>query len=83
MKNNFISFYFIFVFVFYLCFVINVFNYLFITLFRSKENPSTFMANMLYAISILYKTKLPIVLALTKNDVVFSVLYLLLFICLF
>jgi len=38
---------------------------------RSIQNPSTFMANMLYACSIMYKTGLPIVLALTKNDVVF------------
>ena len=37
---------------------------------RSVANPSTFMANMLYACSILYKTKLPLVLALTKTDVV-------------
>ena len=37
---------------------------------RSAQNPSTFMANMLYACSILYRTRLPIVLALTKTDVV-------------
>ena len=37
---------------------------------RSAANPSTFMANMLYACSILYRTRLPIVLALTKTDIV-------------
>jgi len=36
---------------------------------RSVANPSTFMANMLYACSILYRTQLPLVLALTKTDV--------------
>jgi len=34
------------------------------------KNPSTFMANMLYACSILYKTRLPLVVALNKSDVV-------------
>ncbi|KAI5370535.1 Putative GPN-loop GTPase, P-loop containing nucleoside triphosphate hydrolase [Septoria linicola] len=36
---------------------------------RSTENTSTFMSNMLYAISILYKTKLPMVLVFNKTDV--------------
>ncbi|KAH3760285.1 GPN-loop GTPase 1 [Pelomyxa schiedti] len=36
---------------------------------RSVANPSTFMANMLYACSVMYKTRLPLVLALTKTDV--------------
>lgn len=36
---------------------------------RSAANPSTFMANMLYACSILYRTQLPVVLVLTKTDV--------------
>jgi GPN-loop GTPase len=34
------------------------------------QAPSTFMSSMLYACSILYKTRLPIVLALNKTDVV-------------
>ncbi|XP_064612250.1 GPN-loop GTPase 1-like [Liolophura sinensis] len=33
-------------------------------------NPVTFMSNMLYACSILYKTKLPFIIALNKNDIV-------------
>ena len=33
-------------------------------------NPVTFMSNMLYACSILYKTRLPFVIAMNKNDVV-------------
>ncbi|KAJ7980148.1 GPN-loop GTPase [Quillaja saponaria] len=33
------------------------------------ENPTTFMSNMLYACSILYKTRLPLVLAFNKIDV--------------
>jgi GTPase SAR1 family protein len=33
-------------------------------------NPVTFMSNMLYAVSILYKTKLPFVLVYNKTDVV-------------
>jgi len=33
-------------------------------------NSSTFMSNMLYACSILYKTKLPFVLVFNKTDVV-------------
>jgi len=33
-------------------------------------DPSTFMSNMLYACSILYKTKLPFVLVFNKTDVV-------------
>ncbi|TKA25693.1 hypothetical protein B0A50_05788 [Salinomyces thailandicus] len=36
---------------------------------RSTENTSTFMSNMLYAISILYKTKLPMILVFNKTDV--------------
>ncbi|XP_043215877.1 GPN-loop GTPase 1-like [Amphibalanus amphitrite] len=35
-------------------------------------NPVTFMSNMLYACSILYKTRLPFVVALNKTDVVDS-----------
>lgn len=31
-------------------------------------NPSTFMSNMLYACSILYKTKLPLIVVLNKTD---------------
>lgn len=31
-------------------------------------NPATFMSNMLYACSILYKTKLPLILVLNKTD---------------
>ena len=38
-------------------------------IFRST-NPVTFMSNMLYACSILYKTKLPFVVVLNKTDVV-------------
>jgi hypothetical protein len=33
-------------------------------------SPVTFMSNMLYAVSILYKTKLPFILAFNKTDVV-------------
>jgi GTPase SAR1 family protein len=33
-------------------------------------NPATFMSNMLYACSIMYKTKLPFVLVFNKTDVV-------------
>lgn len=36
---------------------------------RTLENTSTFMSNMLYAISILYKTRLPMVLVFNKTDV--------------
>eukprot|EP00727_Mastigamoeba_balamuthi_P007358 m51a1_g3242 putative early embryo development protein qqt2 (333) ;mRNA; r:128847-130279 len=36
---------------------------------RSVANPATFMANMLYACSVMYRTRLPLVLALTKTDV--------------
>eukprot|EP01094_Clydonella_sp_ATCC50884_P002938 TRINITY_DN12257_c0_g1_i1.p1 TRINITY_DN12257_c0_g1~~TRINITY_DN12257_c0_g1_i1.p1 ORF type:complete len:161 (+),score=36.11 TRINITY_DN12257_c0_g1_i1:173-655(+) len=32
------------------------------------SNPSTFMSNMLYACSILYKTKLPLVMVFNKID---------------
>lgn len=34
-----------------------------------STNPVTFMSNMLYACSILYKTRLPLVLAFNKIDV--------------
>lgn len=34
-----------------------------------STNPVTFMSNMLYACSILYKTRLPLVLAFNKTDV--------------
>ncbi|XAR49711.1 hypothetical protein NMG60_11032988 [Bertholletia excelsa] len=34
-----------------------------------SSNPQTFMSNMLYACSILYKTRLPLVLAFNKTDV--------------
>lgn len=34
-----------------------------------SENPTTFMSNMLYACSILYKTKLPLILTFNKIDV--------------
>jgi GTPase SAR1 family protein len=33
-----------------------------------NRNPSTFMSNMLYACSILYKTKLPLIVVLNKTD---------------
>jgi GTPase SAR1 family protein len=36
---------------------------------RTTENTSTFMSNMLYAISILYKIRLPMVLVFNKTDV--------------
>jgi len=35
-----------------------------------STNPVTFMSNMLYACSILYKTKLPFIVAMNKTDVV-------------
>jgi GPN-loop GTPase len=35
-----------------------------------STSPTTFMSNMLYAVSILYKTKLPFVLVFNKTDVV-------------
>lgn len=34
-----------------------------------SSNPSTFMSNMLYACSILYKTKLPMIVVFNKTDV--------------
>lgn len=34
-----------------------------------SASPATFMSNMLYACSILYKTRLPLVLAFNKTDV--------------
>lgn len=36
---------------------------------RTTSSTSTFMSNMLYAISILYKTKLPMILVFNKTDV--------------
>ena len=33
------------------------------------ENPNTFTSNMLYSLSILYKSKLPLLLCFNKNDV--------------
>ena len=36
---------------------------------RTTANTSTFMSNMLYAISIMYKTKLPMILVFNKTDV--------------
>lgn len=33
------------------------------------ENPNTFLSNMLYALSIMYKTKLPLICAFNKTDV--------------
>ncbi|KAF2862840.1 ATP binding family protein [Piedraia hortae CBS 480.64] len=36
---------------------------------RTTENTATFMSNMLYAISIMYKTKLPMILVFNKADV--------------
>ncbi|KAF6022426.1 GPN1 [Bugula neritina] len=35
-----------------------------------SENPVTFMSNMLYACSILYKTKLPFLIAMNKTDII-------------
>ncbi|XP_038250901.1 GPN-loop GTPase 1 isoform X3 [Dermochelys coriacea] len=35
-----------------------------------STNPITFMSNMLYACSILYKTKLPFILAMNKTDII-------------
>ena len=35
-----------------------------------STNPVTFMSNMLYACSILYKTRLPFIIAMNKADVV-------------
>ncbi|KAJ6222842.1 hypothetical protein RDWZM_001387 [Blomia tropicalis] len=35
-----------------------------------SHNPTTFMSNMLYACSIVYKYKLPMIVALNKNDVI-------------
>ena len=33
------------------------------------ENPNTFMSNMLYSLSILYKSKIPMLLLFNKIDV--------------
>ena len=35
-----------------------------------SEQPTTFMSNMLYAVSILYRTKLPFIVALNKTDII-------------
>src|SRR5699024_8529550 len=35
-----------------------------------SHNPTTFMSNMLYACSIVYKYKLPMIVALNKSDVI-------------
>ncbi|KAL9992821.1 putative GPN-loop GTPase, P-loop containing nucleoside triphosphate hydrolase [Helianthus debilis subsp. tardiflorus] len=35
-----------------------------------SESPNTFMSNMLYACSILYKTRLPMVVVFNKTDVI-------------
>jgi hypothetical protein len=34
------------------------------------QSPATFVANMMYACSILYKTRLPLVLCFNKTDIV-------------
>ena len=41
-----------------------------LSLSSRSTNPVTFMSNMLYACSILYKTKLPFIVVLNKTDVV-------------
>ena len=33
------------------------------------ENPNTFMSNMMYSLSILYKTKLPLIVVFNKIDI--------------
>ena len=33
------------------------------------ENPNTFMSNMMYSLSILYKSKLPLVVVFNKIDI--------------
>jgi GPN-loop GTPase len=33
------------------------------------ENPNTFMSNMLFSLSIMYRTKLPLLVVLNKSDV--------------
>ena len=33
------------------------------------ENPNTFMSNILYALSIMYKTRLPLLLCFNKIDI--------------
>jgi len=33
------------------------------------ENPNTFMSNMLYSLSILYKSKVPLLMAFNKTDI--------------
>jgi len=45
-----------------LCFVIDT--------ARCASSPNTFMSNMLYACSMFYRTRLPLVIAFNKNDVV-------------
>jgi GTPase SAR1 family protein len=37
---------------------------------RCASSPNTFMSNMLYACSMFYRTRLPLVIAFNKNDVV-------------
>ena len=32
------------------------------------ENPNTFMSNMLYSLSIMYKSRIPLLLAFNKTD---------------
>ena len=45
-----------------LCFVVDT--------VRCATSPNTFMSNMLYACSMFYRTRLPLVIAFNKNDVV-------------
>lgn len=45
-----------------LCFVVDT--------VRCATSPSTFISNMLYACSMFYRTRLPLVIAFNKNDVV-------------
>lgn len=45
-----------------LCFVVDT--------ARCAKSPNTFMSNMLYSCSMLYRTKLPLVVAFNKSDVV-------------
>lgn len=45
-----------------LCFVVDT--------VRCAKSPNTFMSNMLYACSMLYRTRLPIVICFNKSDVV-------------
>lgn len=45
-----------------LCFVVDT--------FRCASSPNTFMSNMLYACSMMYRTRLPLVVCFNKTDVV-------------